>query len=256
MISVNIANIEKSDCILKSAYLLSCQLKKEFGIVWFLDIGETKVQVEREIADKIKQLELTQVRTYIIDYKSESIESFCEKNESSFLFIQLEDEKSKTIKGLLNNCRNLRIPYVYWKSSFSQLDINQVVLPIGFLEEELEKAQFASAFGRFSQSKIHMLLANDYGSKAKRNAEKMQNLFDKFNLPYTLSTAKSDSFKVEMEAIEFATKVNGGIIIISASRDYGLDDIFFGPKEFHVIRKSEIPILLVNPRGDLYALCD
>jgi len=46
------------------------------------------------------------------------------------------------------------------------------------------------------------------------------------------------------------------MIIVSASRDYGLDDILFGPKEYHVVKKSDIPVLLVNPRGDLYALCD
>ena len=35
-----------------------------------------------------------------------------------------------------------------------------------------------------------------------------------------------------------------------------LDDIIFGPKEQHMVKKSEKPVLLVNPRGDLYALCD
>jgi nucleotide-binding universal stress UspA family protein len=150
----------------------------------------------------------------------------------------------------------LRIPYLFYKDSFLALDLTKVILPVGFLEEELEKAQFAAAFGRFCGSEIKMLLANDYGSKAATNAEKMKSLFDKFDFNYTLDKANKDSFKVEAESIEVAQQEGAGLIIVSASRDYGLDDILFGPKEYHVLKKSEIPVLLVNPRGDLYALCD
>ena len=68
-------------------------------------------------------------------------------------------------------------------------------------------------------------------------------------------TGKSTK-KIEMEAVNIAETKQVGLIIVSASRDYGLDDILFGPKESHVVKKSNIPVLLVNPRGDLYALCD
>jgi nucleotide-binding universal stress UspA family protein len=145
---------------------------------------------------------------------------------------------------------------LFYKDSFGLLDVKKVVLPIGFLEEELEKAQFAAAFGRFCDSEIKMLLANDYGSKAATNAEKMKDLFDKFDFKYSLDKAKKDSFKVEAESIQVAENEQAGIIIVSASRDYGLDDILFGPKEYHVVKKSPVPVLLINPRGDLYALCD
>ena len=76
------------------------------------------------------------------------------------------------------------------------LDLRKVILPIGFLEEELEKAQFAAAFGRFCNSEIMMLLANDYGSKAATNAAKMEDLFNKFDFKHTLKKATKDSFKI------------------------------------------------------------
>ncbi|HRG03930.1 MAG TPA: universal stress protein, partial [Paludibacteraceae bacterium] len=68
--------------------------------------------------------------------------------------------------------------------------------------------------------------------------------------------AQSDSFKLDKEAVKAARENDYGIVIISASRDYGLDDLLFGPKEYHLIRRSDVPLLLVNPRGDLYTLCD
>jgi nucleotide-binding universal stress UspA family protein len=35
-----------------------------------------------------------------------------------------------------------------------------------------------------------------------------------------------------------------------------LDDWLFGPPEQYVIRHSPVPVMLVNPRADLFSLCD
>ena len=120
----------------------------------------------------------------------------------------------------------------------------------------MEKAQFASAFGRFCNAGIYLLQAKDYGTKAAKNVERMKALFDKFELRVNILIAKSDSFKVNKESASRAVETDAGIILITASREYGLDDILFGPQELHLIQQSAIPVLLVNPRSDLYALCD
>ena len=46
------------------------------------------------------------------------------------------------------------------------------------------------------------------------------------------------------------------MIVWTASRDYGLDDLIFGPAERKLILRSVVPIALLNPRGDLFSLCD
>jgi hypothetical protein len=84
----------------------------------------------------------------------------------------------------------------------------------------------------------------------------MKELFDKFDFRYRQEKASTDSFSVEKEAVARAQREGYGVVIISASRDYGLDDLLLGPKELHLVRKSTVPLLLVNPRGDLYTLCD
>ncbi len=184
------------------------------------------------------------------------LNAYCEQNEVSFLFIQLIENKARKIQQLLNACRELRIPYMLYKNSFEKLLTEKILLPVNFLEEELKKAQFASAFGRFCNSEIHILQANDYGTKAATNVVRMQKLFNKFDLKVQVEKAKGDSFKVDKEAVNKAIELKAGLIIVTASREYGLDDIFFGPREQHLIRKSFIPLLIVNPRADLYALCD
>ena len=251
MILVHIQQINTAKVLLQSASSLATQLIKTFGVLSFVDADEHIATREDELKELLPETQIT-----VRNSKTNILSAICEELEVSFLFIQLPTGQSKTIRTLLNDCRDLRIPYLFYKDSFGELDLKKVILPIGFLEEELEKAQFAAAFGRFCGSEIKMLLANDYGSKAATNAEKMKLLFDKFEFRYTLEKAAKDSFKVEAESIQVAENMKAGIIIVSASRDYGLDDILFGPKEYHVVKKSSVPVLLINPRGDLYALCD
>lgn len=245
MILVLIEQLSTSKNLLKSASKLAAQLGKSFGIL--TSVGHTELQL------LLNEISISEYTIFMND-KSKTLVEICESEEISFLFIQLLD--NKLIRIQLKICRDLRIPYIFYKNSFGTLDLTKVILPVGFLEEELEKAQFATAFGRFCGSEIKMLLANDYGSKAATNAEKMKELFDKFEFSFTMEKATKDSFKIENESIQIAEKENAGMIIISASRDYGLDDLIFGPKEYQVVKKSAIPVLLVNPRGDLYALCD
>lgn len=256
MVLVQIQQIKTAQILLHSASSLAKQLQKSCTVLSFVDADERIVEREKELEVFLTANNSTDIRMIVRSNKTNTLYSVCEELDALFLFIQLPETSSKSIRKALNACRELRIPYVLYKDSFNELDLKKVILPVGFLEEEMEKAQFASAFGRFCSSEIKMLLANDSGSKAAVNAEKMKELFEKFDFTYSLEKATKDSFKVEQEAIQVAENKQAGIIIVSASRDYGLDDIFFGPKEYHVVKKSPVPVLLVNPRGDLYALCD
>ncbi len=256
MVLAHIQQLNTAKILLQSASTLAAQLIKTFAILSFVDDDEFIAVREAELKALLVELHIADANILVRNSKNKVLSAICEEVEASFLIIQQANGQGKLIRSLLKDCRELRIPYLFYKDSFPALDLTKVILPVGFLEEELEKAQFAAAFGRFCGSEIKMLLANDYGSKAANNAEKMQSLFDKFDFSYTLDKATKDSFKVEAESIEVAQREGAGLIIVSASRDYGLDDILFGPKEYHVLKKSEIPVLLVNPRGDLYALCD
>ena len=256
MILVYLENLHTSGKIISSASKLANQLGKSFGVTHFTDYEENVGVLEREITELLHGLKINDYSIYIEFNKLQDLSTLCEKVEASFLFVQLSIYKSKNIQLLLSACRDLRIPYIIFKDNYAELNTAKVIVPVTFLEEEIEKAQFASAFGRFCGSEIQLLPAKDYGSKATITTGKMIDLFRKFDFLYLVQKAEKDSFKVEKEALLLAENENAGLIIVSASREYGLDDILFGPQELHIVKKSAIPILLVNPRGDLYALCD
>lgn len=256
MILTILSNVDTSLHTLEAAHRLSTSFSKKNGIVTLVDRNGQ----EQYIISNQLQLLLTDNKISY-DYLSANekivnIKDICEAQEVSFLIIQLKNSKIITIKRYLRACRELRIPYLFIKDEFNNISFEKIVVPVNFLIEEIEKAQFAAAFGRFLNSEIIMLQAKDYGSKAANNIAKISSVLDKFNLNYETVKGKKDSFKIEFDALRYASENNCNLIIASSSREYGLDDIVFGPKELHLIQKAECPLMLLNPRGDLYVLCD
>ena len=256
MLTVVIHTIPTAGNLLKSASGLAENLKKEFGVLYYATNEEEANSTRESFEQFLTENNYKNIRLIIKTESAKKMAEDCERYDASFLIIQWADNQNKQLRNYLNYCRQLRIPYVFFRDNFQVLNLQKVLVPVGFLVEEYEKAQFASAFGRFCGSEITLLLANDYGSKAATTAEKMKQLFEKFNLIFSQLKAKSDSFKLDKEAVKMAGEKEYGIVLISASRDYGLDDLLFGPKEYHLVKRSVVPLLLVNPRGDLYTLCD
>ncbi|MGI5974343.1 MAG: hypothetical protein ACOX7E_01160 [Paludibacter sp.] len=256
MILAFVHNITTSTSLVQSAYALSVQFKKTFGVfVICASQSDEKIQ-QIFVSEQLNTFGIHPDYLAVQTFQLNDLTEICEAEEASFLFLQLSDNKVCTIKKHLSACRKLRIPYLMYKDSFDVLCTQKVLVPVNFLIEEIEKAQFASAFGRFCQSEITLLQAKDYGTKAAGNVAKISTILDKFNLIYHVEIGRKDSFKIDSFALQYACKNNYDLLIISASREYGLDDIVFGPKELHLIKKTDLPIMLINPRDDLYVLCD
>ena len=256
MVLTYIDNLSSSHQLLKSASELALQLGKNFSVLSFVKSENQTDEQSNIISEQLKYLNITEAKVMVENGTINNLSEIAENKEVSFLFLQLSEISKRKIRFFLSACRDLRIPYILYKDEFKVLKMNEVLVPVNYLEEEVEKAQFGAAFGRFCDSTVRLLVAKDYGSKADKNAEKIVEIFNKFNFNFSVEKGKSDSFKIDKEAVATAGHRNAGLIIVSASREYGLDDILFGPKELHLIKRSDCPILLINPRADLYALCD
>lgn len=256
MIVALINSVTSAFAVLQSAFSLSQSLKKQFGVILSLDntkAVETELpQLQKLMSDMNISADHTSTHVNALT----ELDELCHSLEASFLYIQLTKASFGNVKSNLKACRGLRIPYLFHKEGFPVIHMEKVLLPVNFLIEEIEKAQFGAAFGRFCNSSVILLQANDYGSKAAANVEKIKSVFDKFDFDYQVVMGEKDSFKIEFDALAWAEMNKCGLIIASASREYGLDDVVFGPKELHLIRKTKTPLMLINPRADLYTLCD
>lgn len=176
-----------------------------------------------------------------------------EQLDASLLVVEQTNKLS--VQTYLDAFRALRIPYLFVRAG-QKPNFEKVALPISFLIEDKEKGPFAAAFGRFFKSQLIIFQPKDYGTKALQNIDAIKTLLDSFQLNYEVRKASKDSNGVEREAANWAASGEAGLVLVSASREYGLDDLLFGSKERKMITRTNVPIMLINPRGDLYTLCD
>ena len=178
------------------------------------------------------------------------------------------DGTRRNIQQELDACREERRPYVVTTPLASNPSpLTSILVPVTMLEEEVYKAEICTYLARKTGAHLILLRANDYGSKAKRNTQRIithiQTIAERTgdNITYEERVAKGDSFHIHKElhtytSLPFREGTGVGLIILTASREYGLDDWLFGPPEQYVIRHSPVPVMLVNPRADLFSLCD
>ena len=201
------------------------------------------------------------------------------------------DDSRRDIQRVLDACREERRPYAVIKNIESKIKngsleattqrdnskfkiqnskLSTILVPVTMLEEEVYKAEICTYLARKTGAHIILLRANDYGNKAKQNIQRIithiQTISERtgISISYEERVAKGDSFHIHKELPTYFTDLNDHshtqntpyLILLTASREYGLDDWLFGPPEQYVIRKSAVPVMLINPRADLFSLCD
>ena len=195
------------------------------------------------------------------------------------------DGSRRGIQQVLDACREERRPYLVIKEqgtkskdialttdqtnqkgldSWFLVPGSSILVPITMLEEEVYKAEICTYLARKTGAHLILLRANDYGSKARSNTQRIithiQTIAERTGerITYEERIAKGDSFHIhkELHQLPIANNQYPSLILLTASREYGLDDWLFGPPEQYVIRHSPVPVMLVNPRADLFSLCD
>lgn len=206
--------------------------------------SERAKDLARTIAQKMEFV-LEDIDSEILPTISEWVET-----HDAALVVCGIDEKTK-IQQYLDYFRDLRVPYIFVKEGMP-LGISKIAVPVTRFEEDKEKGPYCGSFARNFGSDVTFYQPNDYGSMAQKNIESMTELMKKEGVAYKIEKGKKNSDGIEREALG----VDADFLIIGASRDYGWDDIIFGPKERKTIMKSSVPVMVINPRGDLYPLCN
>ena len=169
----------------------------------------------------------------------------------------------REIQSALDDCREERRPYVFVTTTMREINqINRILVPVTMLEEETYKAEICTYLARKTGAHLILLKAHDYGSHAQQNVNRIrtriESISQKTGVPitYEVLEAQKNSFSLHKEAVEKQRETGHQLLLLTASREYGLDDLLFGPPERYAIQHSQVPVMLVNPRSDLFSLCD
>ena len=167
----------------------------------------------------------------------------------------------RTLLRLFNQCK---IAYLTVQAPLrSSHDYDRVAFSIDFRKESKDKLIWASYFARFNHSQLNMLHFHytDEGLRNKwnNNILFMNKLFKSLGVTYTDHTVSGRALFPETIICDSAAALQCGLLIsvTTDTRDLDVVEWVAGVQEHRTIRNSaQMPVLYINPRNDIYVLCD
>lgn len=166
------------------------------------------------------------------------------------------------IKTALKALRESSIPFLFVNGNLPEfLQYKNVLVPVDFRKASKETSLWASYYGRFNKSLIHVIYAHetnrDQADRLMRNVNFFKKFLSSLYVRHQLIPGKSSSWGIFNETLDKSSDWNGDVMIFSASSSITLIDLIIGLPEEKIVRKAGyLPILLINPRKDICVLCD
>ncbi len=212
-------------------------------------------EIARTIKSKAPQMV---VSTLVLKGSLEqNAERLTEKYDSVILILN-KQQLSKKLKALQEST----IPFLFVDGKTTDLiSYKHVILPVDYRKEMKETSLWASYLGRFNGAEVLVTAALEHNkeneTKVKKNLIFIRKFLKKLQVQHVLQEGRSNSWKIQFEAMNNANQVNRDVLIILSSKNITLVDLLIGLPEKKIIRKAgRLPVLCINPSKDMNILCD
>ncbi|MEE1093583.1 MAG: hypothetical protein U0L08_01465, partial [Bacteroidales bacterium] len=96
-----------------------------------------------------------------------------------------------------------------------------------------------------------------YQKQLNLNIAFARKMFAKFGIEIETKHSLDTKTKLDLQALEYAEKENCNLIICQTTKNKTFVDMLTGLDEVKVLKQiKNIPILFLNPREDLFILCE
>lgn len=264
-------NLDFAETCIEHSVQIAKILNKGLILLHIYDPLLTRVGVdeaERKLKELNSQISETQMHSYI-SLKGETKEVIGKLGQllnavvivSSINTEETNKNKADNPITLLKNMETSRVAYMICNQKRSIVDYSKVLLPLNNARESKEKTLWASYFARFFQSEITLFYRTYkdslYQKQLNLNLAFARKMLGQFNI--IPSNHKSEDRKklLDLQALDYADKENYGVIICQTTKDKSLFDRIKGLEEEKVLKNlKDKPILFLNPRDDLFVLCE
>ncbi|MFZ4401528.1 MAG: hypothetical protein ACOYO1_15960 [Bacteroidales bacterium] len=256
---------EKSIIALNHGKILAEVLEKELTMVCFSQNNEEDYILQQKMLSIAKSENVT-VNTFLLKGKlAEAYNKMVPEINAILVIVCYNDTLPKgefhPLK-LLKLFHKSRIPYIFANNSIKDASYyKKIILPIDSTKESKEKVLWANYFGRFNESELIIMAATVKDEyllrKLNNNLKFIKKIFDSFEVNYEIRRTTEKQHTIDLAAIHSADEEQAGLVIILSTRSYGIIDLIKGPKELKLIcNKSNVSIMCLNQRDDLYVMCD
>jgi hypothetical protein len=238
-------------------------LKKELCL---FSLAGGKGTGKAELSEKLREIALAiQSKNSQMDISclvlkgtlEENTERLADKYDSVILIMNKVQLRTK-LKAL----KESTVPFLFIDGKVTDLiSYKQVVLPVDYRKEMKETSLWASYLGRFNNAGVIITGAReqDQGNreKVRKNLLFIRKFLKKLQVGHIIQEGRSNSWKIQFEALKNAHGGKGDILIILGSKYITLLDLLIGLPEKKIIQKAgPLPVLCINPSKDMNILCD
>ena len=268
---VYLNNLDCTDSCIEHAVQIAKILNKGLILIHIYDEALTSIGVE-EAEIKLKELNSkitdSQLHSYI-SLKGNSKEiigklgqllnaviivTSCNPNEK-------QKNKADNPSVLLKNMENSRTAYLICNQKESIVDYKKVLLTLNNARESKEKTLWASYFARFFGSEVtlfyHTYKDSFYQKQLNLNLAFARKMLGQFSIIPSNHKSEDRKTLLDLQALNYADKENYGVIICQTTKDKSFFDKIKGLEEVKVLKElNDKAILFLNPRDDLFVLCE
>lgn len=165
-------------------------------------------------------------------------------------------------KELLRNFAACKVAYLTVQEPMqAPQGMPNIALSVDFKKQAKEKFIWASYFARFNNSTIHALHYNYKDEMLHRkwndNMRFLHKLFSALGITFVPQAIPSKSTFEDVNALRYCVQQHFSLLISLTTDERDALEFFIGTQEQHIIANSpHLPILFLNPRDDLYVICD
>jgi len=261
-------------CAVELATLFKCEISlfhalNKKNIRLYTDEKEAEILVKNKlvaIARDVIENDRIQVNVYVFrDEVDKIVNKIYERINAIAVIAGLNSQKNAhdffSPGSIVTDYRNLRIPIIVVhdvlprKSFFSGM-----VLPLDFNRESKEKSAWAGHISTLNKTKVSIVIRHYkdayFAASLRSNMALVMKLYSNLNVEYQVINEADIKCDIDVYAVDYAWYNNGDMVVIMATKEIAVDDLLFGLKEKKIIaNKYQLPIMLINPRDDLYLPC-
>ena len=219
--------------------------------------------------DSVKQ----RLHNLVIYYNKEvpglKISGLCISGPASDLSLRLADENetiiiisdSKEYGKYSSAVSRSPVPFIFINPEAGLSEFRKLVLPVDLRKGNSDSALWSTYFGRFNNSEIIVVAANQKGKYEKRQVAEntliADKLMKKFQINHKIVRGRKSSLHNTFEAFNLALSVNCDLFVMLGSSTITPIDRLIGlPEKKIITHAGEVPVMLINSGLDNYYLCD
>ncbi len=146
--------------------------------------------------------------------------------------------------------KKTKVPFVIVQAPPASA-IKNIVFPMDFKKENLEKLQYIDWLINYYKTKVHVCYQAHPDSrltaKTKLHVLSAKHFLNENNANFKILNLPGKTSLAE-EAIELSKEINANMIVITTTKKLGFHDVIWGRDEQQIImNKEKIPVMCINP---------